>query len=591
MDSKAVIASAFERAHAGDLQGAAQILQQALKQSPQDTALLVAFGQVRWHGKDYLGAINTLRQATMVDPSAPGPKQELARALWSTQRLGEAMAEYEQLVRLRPGEIGGWEELAQVFLSAGQFEEGWNIFRRATAAMPGNPTPYLRWVQTAVRIGEVEAGLRVARAAAAEFPQAPEVLENLCLALAFADSATPEEIFERHKELGTLATTGVRRAETPFANTRLIDRRLKVAFLSTDFRFHACAFFLASLLTKLDRGSVEVFCYALNAPDQVSQAFAGLGTYRDLRSLTDDGIAQTARQDGIDILIDCSGWSRGHRMDALVPRIAPVQINYLGYSNTTGLPTMDYRIVDQYTDPAGAERFATEKLIRMSRSFVCFTVPEHTPHVGETPAMRAAAARTAAGPITFGCFNRLEKVQGRTLACWARILQQAPESTILLKAERLTPGRISLERRFAAAGGDVSRVRWVGWEDDPAAHLRAHHQVDIALDPFPYNGTTTTCEALLMGVPVVTLEGSQHRSRVGSSLLRNAGLSELVARDEAGYVSVAAGLAKDPARLLAMRQGLRERFMRSPVCHALPYAQEFERALRTAWETWCRGQA
>lgn len=195
------------------------------------------------------------------------------------------------------------------------------------------------------------------------------------------------------------------------------------------------------------------------------------------------------------------------------------------------------------------------------------------------------------GPVTFASFNRLEKVQGAALRVWARILQRVPGSRLLIKAAPFSGVRASFERRFAAAGGDASRVDWTGFEMDPSAHLRAFHRVDIALDPFPYNGTTTTCEALLMGVPVVALRGESHRARVGASLLTSAGLGDLVAASEDQYVEIAARLASDPSRLLSLHKSTRGAMLNSPVCDASGYARDFEHALRGAWRAWCGGPA
>lgn len=583
-----IIHGALQQASRGDTGAAVRTLNGLLKGTPDDAPVLLALGQVLWFAGDQPGAIDALRQGVAADPASTRVRTELARALWNTGRAAEATGEYEILVTQTPRDIAPWQDLAGISIGEGKFDDAWAVFRRAAGAMPGDPTPWLMWTFAAVRVGEVEAGEKAAREALALFPESTEVIENLCLTLAFGDRTDARELFELHKRLGGLMQQGSRRTPALFANSRDPERPLRVAFWSTDFRFHACAFFLASLLMKLDRARVRVFCYALNAPDEVSRAFAGLGEYRELVGMSEAQIQATARADGIDVLVDCSGWSMGHRMEMLSPRLAPVQIEYLGYSNTSGLSTMDGRIVDAITDPPGAEALATERLLRLPGCFVCFAMPEHTPAEGLSPWLSGFANAGVArlGGVTFGSFNRLEKLQGRTLACWAGLLGALPRATLVLKDG--PPGaRVSLERRFAAAGGDVSRLKWTGFEPDPSKHLAAYHGVDISLDPFPYNGTTTTCESMLMGVPVVCLAGDVHRARVGASLLTNVGMPELIAGSEAEYVSIATHLAADLPRLLAMHRGLRGRMLASPVCGAGEYARHFELALRGAWRAWC----
>lgn len=590
MNRDTLIQQAFAAAQAGNTWAATHALEGALAGAPNDAALLKALGQVHWFSGKQADGLAFLRLAADAAPDDAAVRREHARALWSLGRTADAAGEYEHVVRLRPREIDGWDELAQLRLLAGDLDRAWETYGRAVRALPGDPTPYLRWVHAAVRAGEADHAAKAARRALAAYPTSRECVENLCLALAFTDDTDALELLALHRRRGEMAAKASRRPAPTFPNSRDPDRLLRVAFYSGDFRFHACAFFLASLLSRLDRERVAAHCYALNAPDQVSPAFANLGLYREMREMTDDQIAATARADGIDLLIDCSGWSSNHRMEALCPRIAPVQIDYLGYSNSTGLPTMDYRVVDAVTDPPGSEALATERLLRLPGCFVCFAMPDHTPPAAMSPALQQfSLLGDTSRPITFGCFNRLEKAQARVLACWARILHGTPGSTLLLKAEASSPARPSLERRFAAAGGDPARLRWTAFEPDPAAHLRAHHHVDLALDPFPYNGTTTTCEALLMGVPVITKRGEVHRARVGASILSAVGLADLIAADDDGYVRLACDLARDRPRLVTLHRTTRDRMLASPVCNATTYAAYFEAALRGVWREWCLG--
>lgn len=589
MTTAEIIQRAVAQASGGDFAGAEATLRAALAGAPADAGLLRTLGQVRWSAGNREGAVEPLERACAASPFDTLVALDLGKALALLGRPEQAAEVYERVIGLDPMSMAAFDGLARSWLERGEFDRAWATYERAARQMPGWREPYLKWNEAAMRAGEVDEMLRAARAGMAALPQEPWMLALYVFGLMFKDGVDPAEHVELTRRLGTMTAASSPLPALPLENTREPDRRLRVAFFSYDFRYHACAFFLAGPLSRLDRDKVEVFIYATNEPDALTPSFAAMGQYRNFAKASEFDIARQARADGIDVLVDCVGWTN-LRVRALCPRIAPVQIDYLGYAHTTGLPTMDYRLVDWHTDPPGAERWATETLLRMPGSYLCFTPPANTPEPRLSPALRAFAERgDASGPITFGCFNRFEKVQERTMALWARILGRTPGSVLLVKTGLQAGTRRSFERRFAAAGGDVSRVRWADYVPDPAGHLAAQHAVDIALDPFPYNGSTTTCEALLMSVPVVALAGDQHRSRVGVSLLTAAGLSELVTHGEGEYVDLAVALAQDRARLLALHERVRPAFLGSPVCDAGAYAVHFEAALREAWRAWCAG--
>jgi protein O-GlcNAc transferase len=535
---------------------------------------------------DASGAAETFARACAAAPGDIAMATERARVLWHLGRFDEAAAVYQGALDAQPWNLDVGDELASMFLMQGRFDDAWEVYRRLDRHNTGNPNPMLRHIDAAVRVGEVQVGIAQARECVARFPEVPEAVLMLCVALAFEDT-DPGEHLALHRRLGLLTARGVP-PSADFPNLRQPNRPLRVAFLSTDFRYHACAFFMAALLSRIDREQFGVYCYALNAPDQVSHAFASLGVYRELRELSDDQIEQQARQDVIDVLVDCSGWSRGCRMGAVCRRLAPVQVNWLGYAMSTGVPTMDYRFVDEITDPPGSEAHASELLVRLGRCFVAFAVPEHTPPARLSPAMSALAREGREDvPLVFGCFNRPAKVQQRAMRAFARVLRETQNTRLLVKDDGTPGARTSFKRRFISAGGDPTRLAWSAFEQDPRQHLDAYCNVDVFLDPFPYNGTTTTCESLLMGVPVISLEGGVHRARVGASILRSAGLGDLVAGTEDEYVAKAVDLARRRATLLKLRQSVRECFLRSPVCDATGFARAFGNALRGVWARWC----
>jgi predicted O-linked N-acetylglucosamine transferase (SPINDLY family) len=289
------------------------------------------------------------------------------------------------------------------------------------------------------------------------------------------------------------------------------------------------------------------------------------------------------RKDGIDILIDLAGHTGYNRMLLFARKPAPVQVSWLGYPNTTGLKTVDYRIVDGYTDPPGlTDPFYTEELIRLPHSFLCYLPDNNSPAVGTLPG-------TAAGHITFGSFNFFAKVSPEVVGCWAELLKAVPASRILLKTKSLSdkPTREYAMEMFTQKGIESERIELLSYEHSYRGHLDIYNRIDIGLDTFPYNGTTTTCEAIWMGVPVITLAGDRHASRVGVSLLSNIGLPELIAKTEDEYIDIAVKLATDIGRLQVLRQRTRYMMTHSPLSDAKSFTAHLEDCYQRMWEKWC----
>jgi predicted O-linked N-acetylglucosamine transferase (SPINDLY family) len=352
-------------------------------------------------------------------------------------------------------------------------------------------------------------------------------------------------------------------------DTRPYDRdMLRIGYLSADFRRHSVAYFFEPLLTHLDRSRFECVCYAaMENPDAVTERLeAASDQWRWVAGMDDTQLAAQIREDGIDIVVDLSGHTAGNRLLALQRRPARIQATWLGYPNTTGMSSVDYRIIDDITDPPDTVVFSTEKLAPVEDGFLCYQPPSDAPEVAPLPAL-------SHGRVTFGSFNNLRKVTPAVIALWARVLAGVDGSRLLLKARSLGDAPTAQHYR------DMERVELRGPVAEPAGHLDSYRDVDIALDPFPYNGTATTCEALLMGVPVVTLCGNRHAGRVGASLLTQVGLTELIAEDVDGYIETAVALATDRERLAGLRAGLRARMAASPLCDRAGFARHMEAAL------------
>jgi predicted O-linked N-acetylglucosamine transferase (SPINDLY family) len=371
----------------------------------------------------------------------------------------------------------------------------------------------------------------------------------------------------------------------PHTNPRILERKLKIGYVSPDFRSHAVASFIEPVLAHHDQERFEIFAYYNHGQnDMVTQRLRKYcHHWRNIAAMSDEEVAELIREDEIDFLIDLAGHTGHNRLLVFARKPAPIQVTWLGYPDTTGLSTMDYRITDGFADPVDmTEDFHTEQLIRLPECFSVYHVPEEYPEVSRLPALEN-------GYITFGSFNNFSKTTPEVIALWAKILRSVPDSRLMLKYSGLSDSSMKRMVREAFARLDIhpSRVELLGKDPSHVTHLQRYYQLDIALDTFPYCGTTTTCEALWMGVPVITLAGSSHVSRVGSSLMSNLGYTEMIASSQQKYVAIAVGLAPDIDRLSAIREELRDRMADSPLMDSTRFTQHLENAYKEMWRTWC----
>jgi predicted O-linked N-acetylglucosamine transferase (SPINDLY family) len=338
--------------------------------------------------------------------------------------------------------------------------------------------------------------------------------------------------------------------------------------------------FIEPLLEHRARHSLKIFCFMSGGnEDAYSQRLRALADgWHNVKDNDDAGVASSVARERVDVLIDLAGLTGGNRLGALARRPAPVLITYLGYPNTTGMPCVDFRVVDSMTDPPGSEARCTERLLRLDPCFLCFQPARDAPDPTPPPSLAGA-------PPTFCSFNTLLKLSDVTVAAWGGVMARVPGSRLLLKCTQVMDPdvRAATLARFAAHSVDPARVEFLAVTPTAREHLALYARADVALDPFPYHGTTTTCEALWMGVPVVTLRGEPHASRVGATILTNAGFPELVADSVDDYIATAAALASDPRALGALRALLRPRMAASPLRDGPGFAQRFERLLRGAY--------
>jgi protein O-GlcNAc transferase len=416
-------------------------------------------------------------------------------------------------------------------------------------------------------------------------PELQILHSNLLLTLHYDERIDPQVLLTESLQWARRHGDPLKRFGKPHTNDRNPERRLKVGYVSYDFRTHSVSSFLLPLLAAHDPEQIEIFCYSYHpTPDAVTDRIRGYAhQWRNVARSPGTRVAEQIRQDQIDILIDLAGHTYPRQLTVFASKPAPVQVAWLGYPNTTGLDTMDYRLTDAIADPPGAsDKLCSEKLIRLPRTAWCYEAPYGNLPLDYKPPSEAR-------PITFGCFNAFPKINRTMLELWATILRSIPASRMLIKAKAMSSQTAQQKVRQVMEGAGIAsdRLEMIAWKQSRQEHLSSYQQMDIALDTFPYHGTTTTCEALWMGVPVVTLEGQAHVSRVGVSLLSNMGLSELVAISRADYARIAIQLAGDTNRLNELLSGLRQRMRCSPLMDAPQFARDIERAFREIWRNWC----
>ncbi|MGA2500518.1 MAG: tetratricopeptide repeat protein [Tepidisphaeraceae bacterium] len=492
-------------------------------------------------------AIAALRQAVALKPNYPKAHSNLCVALRDRGRLDEAIAACHQAIALEPNFPEAHSNLGNVFKDKGQLDEAIAAYRQAIALKPDYA----------------------------------EAHSNLVCTMHFHPAADARTIAGERRRWNLQHAEPLRQFIQPHANDRSPDRRLRIGYVSPDFRGHVVGQFLLPLLAHHDKNQVEVFAYAQVAvPDAMTQRLhACTDHWRGIVGLADAQVADLIRQDRIDILVDLAMHTAHNRLLVFARKPAPIQVTYLGYCSSTGLETIDYRLSDPYLDPPDMdESVYSEQTIRLPETYWCYQPGAASPDVGPLPALER-------GFITFGCLNNFCKVSEPTLTAWAGLLRTVPNSQLLLHAHEGSHLQ-RLQERLAREGIEPTRVRFAR-KVPLADYFRLYQEIDIALDTFPYGGGTTTCDALWMGVPVVSLVGKTVAGRGGLSILSNLGLPELVAGSQEGYVQIAGTLAGNLPRLRELRSILRRRMEHSPLVDAPRFARNIEAAYRQMWRRWC----
>lgn len=555
---------------------AVELAHRAVGLAPTQPTYRVKLGALLCSAGRPAEALAVLNAGLLAGKRIPELHNNLAIALKQLGRLEEAIMSFRRAIALRPAYAEAHFNLGGVLRKAGRLADALAAYERTITLWPACVPAYAAMAEAYGEQGRQEDAISSQRRALTLHPDNSAIHSDLLFTLHYLPTVSPQQLLEEAKEWAR--RHGSRPGLRPLPdNDRTADRRLRVGYLSPDFRAHTLAHFIEPLLSAHDRGQFEVYCYsAVLHPDPVTDRLRKLAdVWREVRDLDDDAAARLIRQDEIDILVDLSGHMAANRLLVLVRRPAPVQVQ-IYYAGTTGLPQIDYRITDNYSDPPGAEAFYTERLTRLPDCAWLDKPSDPSPAVGPLPAH-------SAGHITFGCLNKLVKVTDETIALWCRILGAVPGSRLMLLSPADNP---KLLQRFAERGIAADRIELIG-RRSRHDYLELFNRIDIALDPFPYNGDTTTCDGFWMGVPLVTLAGQAFVSCRGVSHLGNVGLSELVAASQDEYVDIATALACDLPRLADLRSGLRGRMAGSPLMDYARYTANLEAAYRQMWRAWC----
>jgi len=534
----------------GRLDDAAASFHRALELKPDFADAHNNLGIVLSDQRQTIQAAVHYRKAVDLDPRSTAAMNNLAAALRSLRKLSEALAWLDRALEINPHDAKSYGNRGMVLVSMGRIDEALQQLQRSIELKKDTDRSH----------------------------------SNYLFALNYAPGMSPDMLLAEHRRFD--AQFGGHIPPT-FTNTRDPARRLRIAYVSGDFRNHPCAFFIEPLLASHNPAQVETFCYmSARDEDDYTRRFKALAHHwRDASMMMDEDLQAAMLADGIDIAVDLAGHTGGGRLTAFARRLAPVQVTWLGYPATTGLSAMDYRLTDARADPPGAaDEHCSERLVRLPDTFLCYRPRADAPDVSPPPASTGA-------PFTFGSFNNLPKLNAIVIEAWRRILRGAPHARLLIKSNPLCDDvtRADLAAAFEDPEIDPARVELVPWITDQTEHLAFYTRVDVALDPFPYNGTTTTCEALWMGVPVLTIAGNRHAARVGVSLMSQVGMEDFIAPDIDSYVKTAIALAHAPERLSVLRAELRGRVQASPLRDERRFAANVESAYREMWRAWCAG--
>lgn len=583
--------TALAAMQAGQFPQALQHLNQAAQLAPNNSEVLRMLGECRFRTGQPGPGMEALQASLRADPANAKTWFSIGAISALTGRHPAAAEAFGKVVELQPTNAVALACLGKTQQTLKQVDEAIETYQRAIDLQPDHLEARTDLANCYLHMGKIDEAITEFREVLARKPDHIAALDCLCTTMNYPDGLDPAEVFAVHQAFGqavmNLPTNPLPDAPGTLPPDFTPDRPLRVGYLSADFYEHSVAYFTRALLQDRDPAQFQTYCYHTGeALDAVTDEIRELtDNWRHVRQLNDPQLAAKIRADRIDILVELTGHTQHSRLRMLRDKPAPVVVTYLGYPNTTGMPTVDYRVVDTHTDTPESDAYHTEKLVRLPGCFLCYSPRKNAPDVAPPPCIEN-------GYVTLGSFNATKKITPRVMALWCRILRELPTARLVLKGEAFSsPVSLALyESMLDEHGIERDRVDLLGRIAAKTDHLDAYRLLDIGLDPFPYNGTTTTCEAFWMGVPVVSFAGRNHASRVGLSLLTAVGMPELAAESEEEYVRAAIDLASDTGRLQSLRSTMRDRVGQSPLCNGPDFMKRLEAAYRTMWRDTCAAQ-
>ena len=528
---------------------------------------------------DEAGAL--YRAVMGISPDLPEAYNNFGILLYRRGWLDLASAYLLRALILRPATAETWNNLGLVLRDRARIDEAEICFRWALVSQPALSAAYNNLGEIFLFGGQQELAVRCYDRALLIDPMCRSALGNRVFAWLYRSPAL-SPLFAEARRWSETHAEALPRQDHPVVAIR---QEPRLGFVSGDFRGHAVGFLTLPAIERLSQSGYSITCYSNGGrEDELTARFRRAATdWRLIAGLTDEAVSRQIVADGIDILFDLSGLTAQGRPLAFARKPAPVQIAWVGYPATTGMPTMDYILADHHQVPAGAEKQYSERVIRLPDSYVTFAPPPDSPPLADLPALRN-------GFVTFGSFNGLKKISPQVVAVWSRIVAHVPDARLLIKAPALEGAGVRRRYRdlFAAFGVESSRLTFLG-ATSPRLHRSSMAEVDIALDSFPYSGGQTTLEVLWMGLPVITCPGETFASRHSLGYLSTLGLGELIATDINHYVALAVELASSLPRLVALRTTMRRRMLVSPLCDADGFTRDLKTALSAVWRRHCQG--
>ena len=554
----------------------------ACEQNPLNPTLQLGRGMLLERMGRRAEAIDALEAGSGLTPDTLGPLRLLSGVLARSSRVAQAEQVLRRVSRLAPDDPQVRNNHAAVLMRLHRHAEARAILLAVLDSHGPDVAILCNLANATACVGRQEEAVAIVRRAIGLDPAAMLPRRALCNTLPYRDATTGAELLAAMRDCSAVLP---RVAQPPLGNTRDPDRKLVVGLLSGTLRSHPVGWLTVAGIETLDPEQFSVVCLVQNAApeDPIARRYhAAAHAWIEVDGLNDAALTAVARERGIDILIDLGGYGDAARMPACANRLAPVQIKWVGMqAHSSGLSEMDWFLTDRWETPDGFEPLYSEKLLQLPDGYVCYSPPPHAPDVVALPAL-------SNGFVTFGCFNNLAKITPRVIATWVEILRRIPDARLILKTHQLSdrPTADGLLADFTSLGVDGGRIELRG-SSGHRAFMGEYGHVDIVLDPFPYSGGLTTCEALWMGVPTITLPGEIFASRHSASHMSNAGLPDWVVGSVEGYIDMAVARAADLGALAELRTGLRDRVRRSPLCDAPRFGRGLGAALRHAWRAWC----